>query len=177
MSGFLQALPVTLEFEGGYADHPDDPGGATNMGITQATYDRWRRRMGESARPVREIRESEVQAIYHEDYWTAGACDSLPWPASLAHFDACVNHGIRAAWRLVQRAAGSTPDGIPGPNTYAAAGSIPVPLLVSRMLWERLRYYEEIMVRRSRSRTFCLGWLSRVNHLRATIRRDHPEVP
>ena len=43
MSGFVQALPVVLRFEGGYADHPNDPGGATNKGITQAVFDAYRR--------------------------------------------------------------------------------------------------------------------------------------
>jgi len=167
MSGFLQALPVILKFEGGYANHPDDPGGATNKGITQKTYDGWRDGHGQEQQPVVRISDDEVEAIYHRNYWLAGGCDSLPWPLSLVHFDACVNHGIRNAWRIMQRAAGVADDGIPGPVTHAAIDAAPVDGLVNDQLWHRLAFYERIMLNRSRSRVFCLGWLSRVNHLRA----------
>jgi lysozyme family protein len=176
MSGFYQALPVTLRFEGGFANHPADPGGATMKGVTQGTYDAFRHELGQPSAPVREITDAEVELIYHTRYWTPAKCDALPWPASLCHFDASVNHGLTGAAKLLQRAAGVPDDGKIGPNTLAAIGAMPVPLLVARMLFERLDYYERICLGRPASRVFLLAWLSRVNALRDRCRQDMPEV-
>lgn len=101
---FERALAFVLRWEGGYSDHPQDPGGATNMGITQATYDRWRRSQGLPTRPVREISMEEVRAIYRDRYWE-------PLPAryaekdpalALALFDLAVNSGVGTAIRALQ---------------------------------------------------------------------------
>ncbi len=169
MAGFLQALPVILRFEGGYVNDPDDPGGATNKGITQKTYDAWQKSKSLPQKAVRRISDAEVEAIYHRDYWIKGKCDALPWPASLAHCDACVNHGPRNAAKLLQRAAGVADDGIIGPITLDAVGGMHSDVLINRMLWERLEFYEAIARRRAASRKFLLAWLSRVNHLRRVI--------
>ncbi len=166
MSGFNQALPVILKHEGGYVNDPDDPGGATNKGIIQKTYDAWRRSKGLRQKAVRGISDNEVESIYHERYWVVGKCDALPWPASLAHFDACVNHGPKNAAKLLQRAAGVTDDGAIGPLTLAAVAAMNRRPLVNGMLWARLAFYEAIARRRPASRKFLLAWLSRVNHLR-----------
>ena len=169
MSGFLQALPVILKFEGGYANDPDDPGGATMKGITQKTYDAWRKSKGLPNKAVRGISDAEVETIYHERYWVAGKCDALPWPVSLVHCDASVNHGPRNAAKLLQRAAGVADDGSIGPMTLAAVEAADPDALVNLMLWKRLEFYEAIARRRAASRKFLLAWLSRVNHLRRMI--------
>lgn len=96
---YERALAFVLRWEGGFVDHPQDPGGATNMGITQATYDAWRRSRGLPTRSVREIAREEVETIYRTRYWE-------PLPAryaekdlalALALFDYAVNSGLGAA--------------------------------------------------------------------------------
>ena len=139
---------------------------SSKKGIIQKTYDAWRRSKGLPQRAVRRIANDEVESIYHRDYWLKGKCDALPWPASLAHFDACVNHGPRNAAKLLQRALGVTDDGKIGPITLSAVAAINRRPLVSGMLWARLAFYEAIARRRPASRKFLLAWLSRVNHLR-----------
>ena len=166
MAGFLQALPVILRFEGGYVDDPDDPGGATMKGITQKTFDAWRKSKRLPREAVRGISDAEVEAIYHRDYWLKGKCDALPWPVSLVHCDATVNHGTKNAAKLLQRAAGVADDGKIGPMTLGAVDAADPDELVNGMLWARLAFYEAIARRRIASRKFLLGWLSRVNHLR-----------
>ena len=106
-----------------------------------------------------------VKSIYHLDYWVAGKCDALPWPASMAHFDACVNHGIRNASKLLQRAAGVQDDGKIGPKTLAAVDKADPVELVNGMLWKRLAFYEAIVLHRPKMKVFLLAWLSRVNDL------------
>ena len=98
MTGFRAALDQVLKWEGGYSDHPTDPGGATNHGITQATYDAWRRQQSLGTLPVRGIQPSEVEAIYYQSYWLRAGCDQLDQPAlALVVFDAAVNSGVGAA--------------------------------------------------------------------------------
>jgi lysozyme family protein len=66
---FERALEFTLRWEGGYVNHPSDPGGATNRGITQVTYDQWRTQKRLPTREVRLIEEHEVRSIYWQYYW------------------------------------------------------------------------------------------------------------
>ena len=144
MSAFLRALPLILRYEAGYVDDPSDPGGATNRGITQAVYDDWSRENALQPRPVREILEHEVEAIYYERYWKAGGCGEMPECVGIVHFDCCVNCGVDAANRILQRAAGVPDDGIVGPVTLAAVRQIEKELLVNEMLWERIAYCRKI---------------------------------
>lgn len=94
---FEKALTFVLRAEGGYSDNPADPGGATNRGITQATYNAWRTGRGLPTRPVREITGEEVKAIYRERYWNPIRGDDLPPALALAAFDTAVNMGVAAA--------------------------------------------------------------------------------
>lgn len=160
MSGFTQALPVILAAEGGYVNDPLDRGGATNFGITQATYDGWRQTGRLPTRSVREITHEEVEAIYHQRFWVAGRCDSLPWPLSLAHFDACVNHGPGNAWRLMQKALGVQQDGVPGQQTYAAIQRADQEDLVWSWLQARSDFYVKIVQNRPDQIRFLRGWLN-----------------
>lgn len=103
---FQEVLPITLRHEGGFVNHPADPGGATNKGITQRTYDSWRRSQGQATRSVREITGEEVEAIYYKRFWRAVGCVKLWPPLALCHFDAAVNHGPINARSLLERSAG-----------------------------------------------------------------------
>jgi lysozyme family protein len=77
-NNFERCLAITLKWEGGYSNHPDDPGGPTMRGIIQREYDAWRKKHDMRLRPVRQIDEDEVQAIYRNEYWDAMGCDELP---------------------------------------------------------------------------------------------------
>lgn len=97
MTGFQQALRHVLTFEGGYVNHPSDPGGATNRGITQATYDSWRRSQGLETRSVKHIHETEVERIYFEQYWLKVGAHQLPPALAFVVFDTAVNSGVHRA--------------------------------------------------------------------------------
>src|SRR5580698_2156029 len=99
------ALPIVLKFEGGFSDDPDDPGGRTNYGITQAEYDA----VYGAGRDVLDITPAEVQYIYDTQYWKLGLCDilnAISDKLSLIHFDTCVNCGVTTAIRILQKAVG-----------------------------------------------------------------------
>ena len=90
---FPQALRWVLQHEGFFVDHPKDPGGATNRGITQRTYDAFRRSRSETPRDVRAIEEAEVRQIYREQYADAVWFDRLPSGLDYALFDFAVTSG------------------------------------------------------------------------------------
>ena len=105
MKGFDDALKITLQFEGGKVDDPNDPGGRTAYGVTQRTFDEWRDGLGQPHADVWTILPDEVAAIYRKEYWGTAGCDNLDWPLSLFHFDAAVNHGLGRAGRWLLAAS------------------------------------------------------------------------
>lgn len=96
-SNFAPALKFTLAFEGGYSNHPADPGGATMKGVIQRTYDAYRRRKKLPTRTVREITDGELHEIYKTGYWDEVNGDGLEPGVDGAMFDYGVNSGPAAA--------------------------------------------------------------------------------
>ena len=119
-SNFRASLSLVLAHEGGYVNHPKDPGGATNQGITQKVYDAYRRYHGLKPQSVRDIRDSEVSDIYNKNYWRLVRGDSLPCGMDYAVFDFAVNSGVSRAIKYLQRLVGVADDGVIGYVTLAA---------------------------------------------------------
>lgn len=164
MKDFEEALGIILHVEGGYVNDPDDRGGATNMGVTQATYDAYRQSKGYLKNDVRDITSEEVATIYKERYWDAVGADTLPWPVSLVLFDMAVNHGPTSAKKLMQNVLQVTPDGIVGSVTRGAALASQPDSLANEMLWSRIEKYRRLA--QGNQQKFLPGWLWRVRHLR-----------
>lgn len=120
-SHFAVCLSLTLVYEGGYSNHPRDPGKATMRGITQSVYDDWRVMQGLPKQSVRLIASTEVSTIYQWRYWDAARCGSLPVGVDYAMFDFAVNSGVRRATICLQRALEIKDDGAMGPITVAKA--------------------------------------------------------
>jgi lysozyme family protein len=158
-------IPKVLAHEGGYVDHPKDPGGPTNKGITQATYDAWRKARGLAVRSVRAIGEDEVAAIYRRDYWNAVGGDALPAGTDYAVFDAGVNSGPGRAAKWLQQIVRAPVDGAIGPVTvqtvaaYAGGQSE----LVKAYCARRLSFMQSLNI----WQTFRKGWTRRVAEVEA----------
>ncbi len=116
---FPEALAHTLRFEGGWANHPSDPGGATMKGVTHKTYADYLGR-AVSHDELRAIPDDHLADIYRKRYWDACRCDELPDGLDLAVFDTAVNTGPAQAARLLQRIVGVPADGAIGPKTIVA---------------------------------------------------------
>ena len=120
---FEICLDEVLRHEGGYADHPSDPGGATNMGITHKTLARWRKVSPWwklSKAEVKALGREEAARIYRASYWNRVNANSLPAGLDLAVFDFAVNSGPDRAVRTLQAEIGSVADGQVGPLTVEA---------------------------------------------------------
>jgi lysozyme family protein len=154
---FARSLSHVLAHEGGYVDHPDDPGGATHFGVTLATLQAWRGRAVTKA-DVRALTKAEAGEIYKARYWDACRCDELPGPVAFIVFDAAVNHGVSRAVRILQEALGVVADGRIGPETLRAAASADTPALVQEIAARRMVLYGSL----SHFRTFGLGWSRRL---------------
>lgn len=159
-----KALALVLAHEGGFIHHPDDPGGATNKGVTQAVYDAFRQRSGQDARSVREITQAEVDAIYDQQYWDRVNGDRLPSGIDYAVFDYAVNSGVSKATKDLQRALGVPADGIVGLNTLVAAGECDPAAIIRDLCDRRMRFLRSLKT----WRTFGRGWTSRVNGVRSS---------
>lgn len=149
----------TFQWEGGYVDHPQDPGGATNMGITFSVLREWR---GQpiTKQDVRNLTREEAIDIYKAKYWNKVWGDIMPSGLDLVMMDAGVNSGIFASIRWVQRALGNVnKDGKLGPQTYGAIQKQPNMVeFVEKCVTERLK-----SVRQFRNyAVFGRGWENRI---------------
>jgi lysozyme family protein len=160
MDLFQQALKFVLKWEGGYVNHPNDPGGATNKGITQRTYDSYLSSKGKGSIPVKKITDSEVEDIYRK-YWTDGKCDKMRPSLAVAHFDACVNSGVYGAAKILQRAVQTKPDGIIGAITISLLDMATAKDLID----SRRKHYEDIIAKNPKLETFRKGWNNRLDDL------------
>lgn len=158
---FERALGLVLGHEGGLSDHALDRGGRTNLGITQATYNTFRRGRGLSQRKVDFITADEVRAIYREMYWDEVRADELPWPLAYATFDAAVNSGPDRAARWLQQSLGVDVDGKIGPKTLAAARAKGASALIPLMK-ARSDFLADLVKRAPSQAAFLKGWLRRL---------------
>lgn len=159
---FVPALAAVLVHEGGYVNHPRDPGGATNKGVTQRVYDDFRVNNGLPPRSVRYIAQEEVERIYKRQYWDAVRCDDLPAGVDYCIFDLAVNSGTNRAARFLQRSVGVLEDGKIGPVTIAAVKAQAPNLLVDLICDERMCFLRSL----STFGTFGKGWTRRVSDVR-----------
>jgi lysozyme family protein len=151
---YPQALKQVLKYEGGYVDHPKDPGGPTNKGITQAVYDAWQKKNGLPTQSVRNISDAAVAAIYKQQYWDAISGDDLPSGVDFAVFDFAVNSGVSRAAKYLQAVVGVTQDGQIGPQTIQATKTF-VAMAVTN---KRLAFMQSLSI----WSTFGKGWSARI---------------
>ena len=163
---FETCLAFTLREEGGYVDNPADPGGATNMGITLATYREWSDNPALGPAQIQAISARTAQAIYRSLYWNPLRADALPRGVDLSVFDMGVNAGNWRSARLLQRALGFTGDqvdGSIGPETLDAAARFDARMLVEDLSARQADFYRSL----SGFDIFGAGWLNRTSARRA----------
>lgn len=166
MSKFETGLGFVFDKEGGLSDDTRDHGGLTKYGITQSTYDSWRRAKNLPLASVTSLSRAEATSIYHEWYWDAAGCELLPPVLATCAFDAMVNHRPFVAISLMQRTLGIPADGVIGPVTQKAyREAVDSPQLVWKFVADRLDFYANLVVQDPSQLAFLKGWQRRAHAL------------
>jgi lysozyme family protein len=164
-ANFERCLDMVLKHEGGWADHPKDPGGATMKGVTIGTFSQFKGRKV-SKEELRNISDADLQAIYRRKYWDVVKADELPSGLDFVAFDAAVNSGPARGARWLQVALGVTADGKVGPATLAHARAANVPQVIDYACNARLDFLRGLKT----WPTFGKGWARRVTEVRSAAK-------
>lgn len=152
-----EAFALTLKHEGGYVNHPQDPGGRTNLGVTQRAWESYLGKAVTEAE-MRALTPKVVMPFYKKMYWDRIRGDDLPSGVDFAAYDFAVNSGVNKASKVLQEIAGAIPDGIIGPKSLEAIKAVPPDEMVNAICMERL----EFLKRLGTWPVFGKGWSNRV---------------
>lgn len=159
---YQHCLELILHHEGGYVNHPKDPGGETNLGVTKRVYEEWG-----GQKDMIDLTVEDVEPIYKKNYWDRVKGDQLPSGLDLCVFDFGVNAGTGRAAKYLQNLIGTTPDGGIGPMTLKALDEYltcnGLHNTIENYQDERQKYYERL----STFETFGRGWTRRVQETTA----------
>ena len=149
---FDECLKMLLHHEGGYVNHPKDPGGETNLGVTKRVYEKWG-----GTKDMKDLTVEDVAPIYKKEYWDRCKCDDLESGVDWAVFDWAVNSGTGRAAKAIQKICGATQDGAIGPKTLALIGTQNTQYVVEEFGKIRQDFYESLKT----FDTFGKGWTRR----------------
>lgn len=152
-----------IKHEGGYSNHSSDPGGRTNLGVTQEVWEDWTDRAVNEAE-MRALTPEKVKPLYKDLYWERIKGDKLPSGVDYCVFDAAVNSGVRRASQWLQTAIGVAVDGSIGPQTLSVASMTLPSTTIINFSAQRLKFLQGL----STWPTFGKGWERRVAEVKAT---------
>ena len=157
---FASAMAMLLEHEGGFVNHPLDPGKATNLGVTQKVWEAW---VGHpvTEKDMRALTPEIIGPMYKARYWDRVSGDLLPSGVDYTVFDAAVNSGPGQAAKWLQRIVGVDADGAIGPRTLAELARMDAKDVVSKFRDYRLSFLQDL----STFGTFGKGWTRRVTEV------------
>lgn len=156
-----------LAHEGGFVNHPADNGKATNLGITQATFNEYLAASGQKPYSVKMITRQQAITIYRVKYWTRIRGDELQHGWDYAMMDAAVLMGPSRAVRMAQQVLGLEPDGVVGPLTRAAIHHAPKEKL-NEYMDKRLAFLKTL----EDWPVFGKGWANRLEGVRKDALKD-----
>jgi len=139
-SNFEECMARLLEHEGGYVNHPNDPGGETNLGVTRAVYEQYAGRQVMDGE-MEGLTHDDVYPLYKENYWDRVRGDDLPSGVDWAVFDWGVNSGTSRAAKALQRVVGVEQDGGIGPMTLQAVASVESAGIIDQLHYMREGFY------------------------------------
>jgi len=161
-SNWDNALKAVLHHEGGFVNHPSDPGGITNLGCTKNVWEEW---CGHpvTEQDMRDLQPSDVSPLYKSKYWDRIKGDDLPSGVDYIVFDAAINSGAGRAAKWLQECVGTQPDGAIGPMSLQAARSMVAADLINLYCDKRLAFLKELKT----WDVFGKGWERRVEDVRS----------
>lgn len=161
-TNWKRSFELMLQSEGGFVNHPSDPGGMTNLGVTKATWENWVGRASDEAE-MRSLTPEKVEPMYRKKYWDAVRGDELKLGIDYLMFDFAVNAGAGRAIKTLQTAIGVPADGGFGPITMASMKSYEPVKLIERFSQAKEDFYRSL----NTFDVFGKGWLNRVAKVKA----------
>ena len=149
---FDECLKMLLHHEGGYVNHPSDPGGETNLGVTKKVYQEWG-----GTKDMKDLTVEDVAPIYKKNYWDRCKCDDLESGVDWVVFDWAVNSGTGRSAKAIQKICGASQDGAIGPKTLALIGTQNTQYVIEEFGKIRQDFYESLKT----FDTFGKGWTRR----------------
>jgi lysozyme family protein len=159
---FDLCLTLLLAHEGGFVNHPQDPGGMTNLGVTARVWEEWLGRPV-SEKEMKALTPTMVKPLYKRKYWDAVRGDELVSGVDYAVFDVAVNSGAGRAIKFLQSCVGVTVDGGFGPRTFDAVSKQDPERLIELYCAKRLEFLQALKT----FETFGKGWSRRVAEVKA----------
>lgn len=154
MSYFLKAIIPVLEHEGGYVNHPADPGGETNFGITKRVYPNL---------DIKSLTKDQAIGIYHRDYWMPYMDKIKDYRVAAKLFDMSVNMGHSRANKILQKSLFITADGVFGPQTLIAVNKAVPDTLLKEIITNQLEFYDNLVQKKPDMLVFLKGWTKRAS--------------
>jgi lysozyme family protein len=154
---FEKSIELVLAHEGGYVHHVLDPGGRTNLGVTQRVWEDYVGHKVDEAE-MRSLTKEMVSPLYRKEYWDAVHGDKLPCGADYLAFDFAVNAGAFRSIKTIQRALNITADGVIGPVTLKAIQETNAEEFIDNFTDAKESFYKSL----ANFQTFGRGWLNRV---------------
>lgn len=158
---YQDCLKLLLEHEGGYVNHPDDPGGMTNLGVTRLNWEGWIGKRPSEAE-MRALTPMDVAPFYEQMYWKKLRCHQMPISLGYCVFDFGVNSGTKRAAQFLQRLIGAEADGNIGPKTLAAIQQYATAKGLEVLIENYCDARRDFLRRLSTFNKFGKGWLRRV---------------
>ena len=155
---FDDCFDRVIKHEGGFVNHPKDPGGMTNLGVTRTAWEAFLNRDVTEAE-MRALTPAAVKAFYKALYWDKLKCDDLPSGVDYVAYDFAVNSGVGRAAKYLQRIANVTEDGVIGKKSVEAICAYDPAQMVNDLCDMRLNFLKSL----STFTTFGRGWESRVH--------------
>jgi lysozyme family protein len=156
------SFKAVLKHEGGFVNHPKDPGGMTNLGVTRKSWEAYLNR-DVTETEMRALTPEIVKPFYKAMYWDKIKGDQLPSGVDYAAYDLAVNSGTGRAAKYLQQIAGVTADGAIGPKSIEAIKKCDPEDTVDELCNMRMDFLRGL----NTFDTFGKGWTSRVNDVKA----------
>ena len=157
-----KCFALVLKHEGGFVNHPKDPGGMTNLGVTRTNWELYLNRDVTEAE-MRALTPEIVKPFYKKNYWDRIKGDELPSGVDYAAYDLAVNSGTGRAAKYLQQIAGVTADGVIGPQSLKAIQKCDAEDVVDEICNMRMTFLKNL----GTFDTFGKGWTIRVNDVKA----------